>query len=126
VEYKSILKTMEKKELIVNYEGSGVKTLSGFGVFFYVIGSLALLTAIIGGVLYLQNTGSSSSSDEADAILGVSLASAFFPLGLLSFFFGAVCSGLSNIAKTAFYKRAILEQQYDFLDRSKLNIDTQS
>jgi hypothetical protein len=113
---------MEKKELIVSYEGSGVKTLSGFGVFFYLIGSLAFLTAIIGGGLYLQNIGSSYSSDQSEALLGVSLASTFFPLGLLLFFFGVVCTGLSSIAKTALYKRTILEQQYDFKHIMPANI----
>jgi hypothetical protein len=116
---------MEKKELIVNYEGGGVKTLSGFGVFFHIIGSLALLTAIIGGFLYLQNIESSYTSDEDKALLGASLARAFFPLGLISFFFGAVCIGLSSIAKTALYKRTIFEQQYDIHDKSETNIDKQ-
>jgi hypothetical protein len=125
---------MKKKELIVSYENSGVKSLEGFGIFFHIIGSLALLTVIIGGFLYIVNIGNSYSSDEATALLGASLASTFFPLVLISFFFGIVCMGLSSIAKTALYKRTILEQQYNFrrwdlsmppVDGSEQNIDSQ-
>jgi hypothetical protein len=107
---------MKTQELFVSYRGSGVKTLNGFGVFFFVIGSLALLTAIIGGTVYLVNIGSYYSSDEA--LVGASLAGAFFPVSCVSLFAGAVCTGLSSIAKVALYKRIILEQQYFFKEPS--------
>jgi hypothetical protein len=91
---------MELKELIVNYKGSGVKTLKGFGVFFFVTGVIALLVALIGGIFYLN----------------ASLAGKFFPLGIILLFFSAVCVGLLSIAKMALYKRSILEEQYYILD----------
>ncbi|MDR2410578.1 MAG: hypothetical protein LBE13_21045 [Bacteroidales bacterium] len=93
---------MKKKELKVNYKGSGVKTLEVFGTIFLVLGPLALLTALIG----LSLVG------EVSLII----ASAFSQFGCAAFVIGAVCMGLSSIAKTALYKRTILEEQYELLN----------
>jgi hypothetical protein len=103
---------MEKQVLNVSYKSSGVKTLNGFGVFFFVVGIISLLIAVIGGFVYLGNSDSYSGAETA--LVGASLAGTFFPIGILLLFAGAVCAGLSGIAKTALYKRTILEQQYDF------------
>jgi hypothetical protein len=48
------------------------------------------------------------------AVYETSLLGTFFPIGVASLFAGAVCTGLSSIAKTALYKRIILEQEYLF------------
>jgi K+-sensing histidine kinase KdpD len=104
---------MEKQEINVSYKGSGVKTLKGFGVFFFVIGSIALLVVVIAMYNYLD---SHSSSDEVAAL---SLAGVFSPIGCISLFAGAVCTGLSSIAKVLLYKRMVLEQQYDFNEPEK-------
>jgi ABC-type antimicrobial peptide transport system permease subunit len=91
---------IEKQKVMINYKGSGVKTLSRFGVFFFIIGIIAAIIAAIGFLRYLTN---------ADTSTGLSLASSFFPtaIGLLAS--AAVCTGLSSIAKTALYKRILLE-----------------
>jgi hypothetical protein len=102
---------MEKKKIKVSYEDSGVKTLNGFGVFFFVAGTIALVVAVIGGLVYL-------GSDGEPALGGASLAGALFPAGISLFAAGAVCTGLSSIARTALYKRMILEYQYDFVSES--------
>jgi hypothetical protein len=98
---------MEKQELKVSYENSGVKTLKTCGVFFFIIGVIAFFAAIVGGFLYLGDA-------ESTVLAGRYLIIASLPAGLILFFAGAVCIGLSSIAKTALYKRAVFEQQYDF------------
>jgi hypothetical protein len=105
---------MEKKKIKVSYEGSGVKTLGGFSVFFFIVGGIALLVAVIGGIVYLTNTD--SYRNEGTALAGAASFGTFFPIGIASLCAGAVCAGLSNIAKTALYKRAILREKYDFAE----------
>jgi hypothetical protein len=107
------METKEKKVLVVNYQGSGVKTLNRFGVFFFVLGSIAMFVALIGGCIYLNNIGG-YGSDKKDALVGASLAGTFFSLGIYLLAAGAVCIGLSSIAKTALFKRVVLESEYEF------------
>ncbi|MDR2286499.1 MAG: hypothetical protein LBE04_03330 [Prevotellaceae bacterium] len=87
---------IEKQEVIVNYKGSGVKTLKGFGVLFFVLGSLALLVSIIG-------------------VIGMRILTEIFLISIILFFFGAVCTGLSCIALVVLCKREMLCQQYNFM-----------
>lgn len=89
-----------------------MKTLYGFGTFFLLIGSIAMLVAVIGFIMYLSNLKYSSSRENA--LIGLSLASAFFPIAIGSFAGGSICKGLSTIAETALYKKALLEEQYYF------------
>jgi len=103
---------MEKQKIKVNYWNSGVNTLYGFGKFFLIIGFIAMLVAIIGFIVYLTNFDSYSGAENA--IIGISLAASFFPISIGSFAAGAICKGLSTIAKTALYKRTLLEEQYYF------------
>jgi hypothetical protein len=114
---------MDKQELKINYDGSGVKILYGFGVFFFIAGVIALLVAVIGWFSHLGNSGSSYSADEATALVGASLAGTFFPIGIALLFAGAVCIGLSSIVKTALYQRTVLESQYEFLDIKNFGVD---
>jgi len=104
----------EKETIVINYQGSGVKTLNGFGTFLFVIASIAMLVAVIGFFMYLGND-MDSSKEMKDALTGLSMASSFFPIAIGSFAGGAICKGLSTIAKTALYKRTLLEKQYCFL-----------
>jgi hypothetical protein len=113
------MKTKEKKVLEINYQGSGIKTLNGFGVFFFILGAIAIFVALIGGCIYLNNIGS-YISDKKDALVGASLAGTFFPLGIYLLAAGAVCIGLSSIAKTALFKRAVLESEYEFLSEGEM------
>jgi len=102
----------EEKEVInVSYKGSGVKTMAGFGTFLFVVGSVAMLVAIIGFFIYVANY---DSYYRDKAITGISLAASFFPIAIGSFAGGAICKGLSTIAKTALYKKTLLEKQYQF------------
>jgi len=115
-EYNEICKYFPpkpEKEVKVNFEGSGVKTLNGFGTFSFVIASIAMLVAVIGFIMYLANDMDYSSERE-NAIIGISMASSLFPIAIGSFAGGAICKGLSTIAKTALYKRTLLEKQYRF------------
>ena len=115
-EYDEICKyfspTPEKK-VKVDYQGSGVKTLNGFGTFFFVIASIAVLVAVICFIMYLAMD---YSSERANAMIGISLASSFFPIAIGAFAGGAICKGLSTIAKTALYKRILIEGQYRFVE----------
>jgi hypothetical protein len=97
---------MDKQKIKVNYRDSGVKTLKGLGIFFFAIGAIALLSTVIGCLIRWWN------DDTIDMILVSMLASA----SVVSLFFAAACIGLSNIAKTALYKRTLLEQEYEFKD----------
>ena len=116
-EYSEICKYFPTvdKEIKINYKGSGVKTLDGFGTFFFVIASLAALVAVIGFIMYLANDMDSRSEMEY-AMIGLSLASSFLPIAIGSVAGGAICQGLSTIAKTALYKRTLLEKQYQFVE----------
>ena len=100
---------------MVNYQGSGVKTLSGFGTFFFIIGSIAILITLIGFIMYLVNDLNYSSERE-NALIGISVASSFFPISIGSLAAGAICQGLSSIAKTSFYKRKLIEEKYSFFE----------
>lgn len=102
-----------KQKVVFNYKNSGVKTLNGFGVFFYVIGIIAAAITVIAFLAYLGDMDSSSGET------GLSLASSFFPVTIGSFVSGAVCTGLSNIARTALYKRLLLEEKYLFEEEVK-------
>ena len=99
----------------VSFEGSGVKTLNGFGTFFFIIASIATLVALIGFIMYLANDMDYRSEME-NAMIGLSLASSFLSLAIGSFAGGAICKGLSTISKTALYKRTLLEKQYQFVE----------
>jgi hypothetical protein len=112
--YFSPTPTPEKK-VKVDYQGSGVKTLNGFGTYFFVIASIAVLVAVIGFIMYLAND-MDYSSERANAMIGISLASSFFPIAIGTFAGGAICKGLSTIAKTALYKRILIEGQYRFVE----------
>jgi len=98
----------QKKEIKVNLKDSGVKTLNGFGTFFFVVAIIATFVTIIGLFMYL------TMDYESKRLIGISLASSFFPIIIGSFAGGAICKGLSTIAKTALYKRILLEEQYHF------------
>ena len=116
-EYLEICKyfpTIDEK-VKISFEGSGVKTLNGFGTFFFIVASVAALVAVIGFIMYLAND-MDYSSEMKNAMIGISLASSFFPISIGSFAGGAICKGLSTIAKTALYKRTLLEKQYQFVE----------
>jgi hypothetical protein len=83
-------------------------------VLFFIVGVIALVIAAVGGIIYLSPD---SHSGGKSALLAASMAGKCFPLGFISLLAGAVCTGLSSIAKTALYKRAILEEQYRFIER---------
>ena len=106
---------MEKQFIKVNYQGSGVKTLNGFGTFFLIIGYTAMPVAVVGFIIYLANLD--SWSGEKMAMTGLSIAYSFFSIAIGSFAAGAICKGLSTIAKTALYKRTLLEEQYNFQEQ---------
>jgi Mn2+/Fe2+ NRAMP family transporter len=102
----------EKDKIKVNYSDSGVKTLYGFAIIFIIFAVFATIVTIIGFIMYLVN--SDSYSGDADAATGLALASAFLPVAINLFALGAIAFGLSSVAKTALFKRTLLEQQYEF------------
>jgi hypothetical protein len=94
---------MEEKKVFVSYEGSGVKTLRGFGYMFIVLAAISALMLFV--VLVLLARGSDYAALMAVyAIVG----------GLFSCVFGALLLGLSGIAKTALYQRTLLEEEHEF------------
>lgn len=87
-------------QINVNYKDSGVKTLHAFaGISF-----IAAIFFAAGGAF------ASGSNLDVSAIVGM-IVSAFF-MAIL----GAVCLGVSTIAKTALLKRAILENEHQFIE----------
>lgn len=98
-----------RQPIYVDYSGSGVKTTKGWATFFVVIGCISLLLAIIGFIRLL-----SDYRVEADAALAALLTS------ISAFIMAAILTAISSIAKTALFKRALLEQEYDF-NQSKDN-----
>jgi cadmium resistance protein CadD (predicted permease) len=99
------METKEKKVLNIRYRDSGVITLRNTGVIMFVAAGLCLLIGIFIPVF---------SGGEVTAI-AVCLLASFFPL----LFFGAACTGLSSIAKTALYQKSALESRYEFWDMEK-------
>jgi len=102
---------MEKKKIQFSYASSGVNTLSGFGAFFIIIGFISLIVGIIGLIWYLSEIDSRGGSDVGTAL---ALMSNSIYIALASFISGAICRGLSTIARTSLYQRYVLETEYEF------------
>jgi ABC-type transport system involved in multi-copper enzyme maturation permease subunit len=101
---------MEKEKIVVNYSVSGVKTLNGLGLFLLVVGVVALFVALILAIVFIASEYSKSGA--------IATALSFSITGATAFVSGAACLGLSNIARTALFKRTVLEHQYDFAERT--------
>lgn len=91
-----------RQPIYVDYSGSGVKTTKGWATFFVVIGCISLLLAIIGFIRLL-----SDYRVEADALAALLTS-------ISAFIIAAILTAISSIAKTALFKRALLEQEYEF------------
>jgi len=91
---------MEKQNVRISYSGSGVQTLNGFGTFFFIVAVISIIVAVILTV----------------SIVGIGTAGIFITNAISSLAAGAICKGLSTIAKTALYKRMLLEKQYNFVE----------
>jgi len=91
---------MEKQDVRINYSGSGVQTLDGFGTFFFIVAAISIIVAVI----------------SLMTIIGIVSAGTFFSIAISSLASGAICKGLSTIAKTALYKRMLLEKRYNFVE----------
>lgn len=102
---------MDKQKIYVYYKGSGVKTLEGFGTLFIVLGTIAATVIVICFFGYLMG------SYKGDTVGALMLN--LLPTSVGLYAFGAICKGLSTIAKTAVFKRQVLEEQYDFLEPHK-------
>jgi hypothetical protein len=70
----------------------------------FIFGGLAVF---IGGIMLM--------SEEGNNAIATDLLASFF----VFLFFGAICWGLSTIARTALYQRIIMESQYEFWDVEK-------
>jgi hypothetical protein len=97
----------ERQEVVVNYANSGVITMKGFGILFIGMGVLSVAVAL---VVLLASEGN---------LLGISASLSMLAIGF--FAAGAICLGLSSIAKTALYQRTLLEQQYHFEEKQSTN-----
>lgn len=97
---------MDKKEVKVNYKGSGVNTLKETGTFLFVVAVISIIVAVI---------GLSISADDPGT--GIPLFITSISLFFVCLLGGAICKGLSSIAMTALYKRAVLETEYYFIDK---------
>lgn len=107
------MEPVEKTTIKINFEGSGVKTLTGLGDMFLALALFCLLGCVITLLSYMT----AYSSQEA---LYLTLITTFLTsfIGLLTAY--AICIGLSSIARTALYQRMIIEQKYDInIEKSK-------
>lgn len=91
---------MEKQNVRISYSGSGVQTLSGFGTFFFIIAVISIIVAFV----------------SFASIVLMNYAGIFITNAITSLAAGAICKGLSTVAKTALYKRMLLEKQYNFVE----------
>lgn len=91
-----------KTNVKVCYAGSGVRFSKNLSYVFTVV---SILSFIAGFILIVLSDG-----DEIDISLAVTSFSMFFVELAIS----AILQAISSIAKTALYKRAALESQYDF------------
>jgi hypothetical protein len=105
---------MEKQRIEINYSGSGVKSLRGFGTFFLIIAFIATIVTVIGFIIFLSNLG--SYRGEENALIGISLAASFFLFAIGSFACGAICRGLATIAEEALFKKTVIDEQYDLVE----------
>jgi hypothetical protein len=125
------METKEKSEkniLEINYEGSGVKTLSGFGTLFFVLAVISIIIAFLSLVLLLVGIESLNNmfyTIQWNAFF-VSLLFASLFFAIVQFFFGALCKGLSTIAKGTLYQMSVVEKTFyvqdlplPFLDEDK-------
>jgi hypothetical protein len=101
----------EKKVLEINYKGSGVKTLSGFGTLFYILAAISFIIAFLSLFLDLLVNSNNIFLYTIEWIkLYAFWGSLFLALGQL--FFGALCKGLSTIAKGALYQMSVVEKTF--------------
>jgi tellurite resistance protein TehA-like permease len=107
---------MEKKKVFIGNDDGGVKILNLFGILLFVLGAIFALVVIIGLIIMFLANISEFSRDEENSKIGLSLASSFFSITIGTLIAGAICKGLSSIAKTALYSRVILEQKNEFLE----------
>jgi hypothetical protein len=103
---------MDKQEVIVNYSGSGVKTLKILVIIFTAAGLLCLTAALVGLAIFVVNFAS-----DDDTELALFLLMTFLPSALGALTFGAICQSLSNIAKTSLIQQTLLEQQYKLKEK---------
>jgi len=89
----------EKQKVTINYKGSGVKTLKVCSISFFILAGILAATA------FIVSTNRYSSGVEIVSFLGGAI---------FIFAFGLMLLGLSTIAKTALYKRTLLEEKYEF------------
>ena len=95
----------EKKPIVVDYHQSGVKTLYWFGRISIILSTIVLpisLLSIFGG------------GDEIAAGIAIGSSISCIVIGGISF-------ALSSIAKTALFKRHLMENDYSFIDRKELS-----
>ncbi|HHV86242.1 MAG TPA: hypothetical protein GXX42_10600 [Petrimonas sp.] len=112
---------MEKIDIKVNYNGSGVKTLHKFGTLFILIGIVATILVVAALIMYSEEKSSYNgySSVRQEASVAVPFGIASMVLAICSYAFGAICLGLQSIARTSLYKKSILEQNYNFIENNE-------
>ena len=108
---------MEKQNIRINYSGSGVKTLNGLATFFFIMASVEALVFVIVFMRYIVNYMDYDLPLELKTIIqAISVADSYFRIAIVFFASYTIFKLLSNTAKTALYKRTILEEQYCFVD----------
>ena len=98
-----------KTKIKVCYAGSGVNFTHSLSVAFIVFGILFLLGALI---LFVTADGYE---------VYVSLAVTLLIMFVISLAISAVLEAMSSVAKTALYKRAVMEAEYEFEDSDSGN-----
>jgi hypothetical protein len=97
---------MEKQKILINYKNSGVKTLNGFSFVFLIVGGVMVLNSLFQYFKYTSN----------DIDLDVPFYVSLFYIPISYFAISALLKVLSVMAKTSLYKRAVLEEEFDFED----------
>ncbi len=104
-----------KQVVLLNYAGSGVKSCNTLSKVFIF---LAVLSGVITLGYLFEYIDADWCSSEREALIncGISLISTINSIVFAVFF-----NALGSIAKTALYKRSILEQRFEFLKIEDVN-----
>ena len=96
---------MEKQTVIVSYKNSGVKALKVVGYVLHILAIISFFVTFVYAIMAFDTARSNSAANLFIVSLGVTISLTVT---------GHICNALSTIARTALYKRCLLEQQYNF------------
>lgn len=106
-----------KKELRLNYKGSGIKSLEVIVILFFILGGITLAINILYAVPVFINrsfaTGIDNYMTDEEASSRTALIAVLFYISVSSYIGAIFLKVVLTIAKTSLYQRMIIEQEYE-------------